>query len=109
MERVPQMTPREAYAAYMLDAVVVDVRESADQQKKRANLNSLFSLPMSELGNRYQELPTNRPVAFISKKGKRGREAAEFMLEKGYHNVAVVDGGLQAWEAEGFPTLIAAK
>lgn len=103
MKRLQQVSPREAYAAYMLDTVLVDVRETNDQNKKRADLNNLVSLPLSELSQRYSEVPANKPVVFISKIGKKGREAAQFMVQHGYDNVAILDGGLKAWEEEGLP------
>lgn len=103
MKRLPQVGPREAYAAYMLDTVLVDVRERADQGQKRADLNKLVSLPFSELSRRYNEVPSDKTVVFISSIGKTGREATEFMLTHGYENVVNLDGGLKAWEEEGLP------
>ena len=103
MKTFDQLSPREAYAAYMLGSVLVDVRETADVAIKAADLKQLVVLPFSELDQRLGELPTNRQVVFVSHIGIKSKKAAELLLAKGYDNVAMVEGGLAAWEAEGFP------
>ncbi|MEO6038284.1 MAG: rhodanese-like domain-containing protein [Saprospiraceae bacterium] len=103
MSNFEQLSPREAYAAYMLGSILVDVRESADVQEKAADLKQLKVLPFSELDQRLDELPTNRQVVFVSRIGIKSKQAAELLIEKGFDKVATVKGGLTAWEADGFP------
>ena len=103
MSTFEQLSPREAYAAYMLGSIMVDVRESADVKDKAVDLKQLVVLPFSELDQRLNELPTNRQVVFVSRNGIKSKQAAELLIEKGFHKVATVNGGLTAWEADGFP------
>lgn len=103
MQTFEQLSPREAYAAYMLGSVVVDVRESEDVAAKAADLKQLIALPFSQLDQRLAELPTNRQVVFVSRIGIKSKQAAEFLIKNGYDRVATVQGGLHAWEAEGLP------
>lgn len=103
MKNLFRVTPREAYAAYIMGSVLVDLRDSRDAHYKAVNLKNLVSLPFSELDKRYRELPGDKPVMLLSGIGNKGRVAAHFLLEKGYTNIALVDGGMRAWEEEGLP------
>jgi len=103
MKTLEHLSPREAYAAYMMGSVLVDVRESTDVAAKAADLKQLIVLPFSELDQRLNELPTNRQVVFVSRIGIKSKQAAEILLARGFERVATVQGGLTAWEAEGFP------
>ncbi len=100
---VKSFTPREAYAAYILGSVLVDVRDNADPQSRTIDVSRMFKLPFSELDQRYEELPANKPVILMSRVGNKGMEAAYFLVQHGYEDVAIVDGGLDAWAEEGLP------
>lgn len=103
MTKPVRISAREAYAAYIRGHVLVDVREPGDTSSKTVDINHLVSLPISELDERFGELPTNRPIVLVSRVGNRSNDAAQFLLEHGYSDVAVVDGGLTEWENEGLP------
>ncbi len=103
MKQFEQLSPREAYAAYIRGSLMVDVRDAADVAAKAADLKQLVVLPFGELDQRLGELPTNRQVVFVSRIGIKSEQAAKFLLEKGFGQVATVQGGLTAWEAEGLP------
>ena len=100
---VKNFTPREAYAAYILGGVLVDVRDNAGPDTKTLDVNRMLKMPFSELDQRYGELPSNKPVILMSRVGNKGKEAAKFLLQHGYNDVAILDGGLDAWVEEGLP------
>ncbi len=103
MATLKNFSPREAYAAYMRGSILVDVRDSKSVKVKNPDLKQMVKLPFSELYQRYGELPTNRPVVLVSGIGNKGKEAAKFLLSQGYEDVAIMTGGMRAWEQEGFP------
>ena len=103
MTNLKSFSPREAYAAYMLGSVFVDVRENVGADAKKVDVRQIITLPFSELDTRFGELPVNRPVVLVSKVGNKGKLAARFLLEHGYTDVAIIDGGMTAWEQEGLP------
>jgi rhodanese-related sulfurtransferase len=94
MKTLKNFSPREAYAAYVLGSVLVDVRDDKPADAKTADVKRMVTLPFSELDQRFGELPANRPVVLLSRIGIKGKQAAKFLLEKGYQDVATVDGGL---------------
>lgn len=103
MTNVPHYSPREAYAAYMLGSVLVDVRDRDAVARKSVDVGRLVVAPFDELDQHLDELPSDRTVVLVSRLGNTGLEAAKRLLEKGYDNIAIVEGGLSAWEEEGLP------
>ena len=104
MKILTGITPREAYANYMLGkAVFIDVREGEAAGRQSPALKNLIRIPLSELESRMNEVPADQPVVFLSWKGRRGHNAAKFLSGKGYANVQVVNGGIKAWKDEGMP------
>lgn len=103
MTTLKNVSPREAYAAYILGSVLVDVRDGVSTKAKEADLKQIVHLPFSELDKRFNELPQNKPVVIVSGKGNKGMQAARFLMNQGYEDVAILDGGMAAWEQEGFP------
>lgn len=99
---IQKFTPREAYAKYMMGAVLVDVSD-IKEPRPHVHVNHLYQLPLSEIENRWQELPTNRTLMLVSQVGIKSREAAQFLMGRGFADVGTVDGGVQEWEEEGLP------
>ena len=103
MTTFQRISAREAYAAYVRGHVLVDVRETDEATEKTVDINHLVSMPVSELDQRLDELPTNRPLVLVSRVGSSSNTAAQFLLQNGYSDVAIVEGGMKEWEMEGLP------
>ena len=103
MNTLKNFSPREAYAAYILGSVLVDVRDKMGANAKQVDVKQIVRLPFSELDQRFSELPTNRTVVLVSGIGNKGKEAAKFLINHGYEDVAIMDGGMAAWEEDGLP------
>jgi len=103
MNSFESLSPREAYAAYMMGSILVDVQENPEFETKSIDVKKLVKLPFSQLNQRFNELPQHRQVVFLSRVGVKSKRAAKFLMENGYQNVATLDGGLAAWEEEGLP------
>jgi len=86
---------------------VLDVRTPAEFQEVRtlfAKLTPLESLKpklvAEELG-----LPISSAIYFFCKSGTRARLASEKFEREGFESVYVVEGGVDAWDAAGYPVL----
>lgn len=97
------ISPRDAYAAYIMGSTLVDVRTTKEIESKAINLKNLKNIPFEELEKRVSEIPANRPVIFFSRVGVKGKEAAKILAKQGFEQVAMVDGGVTAWEEFGLP------
>ena len=79
---------------------LIDVRE--EDEFNDMNLASKL-IPMSELEERFSEIPTEGPVYIYCRSGRRSRVAIEFLKTKGYSNCFNVTGGILAWLNEVDP------
>jgi rhodanese-related sulfurtransferase len=82
-----------------------DVRERGEYSRGQIWLAT--SLPRREIEFRLPELvPVKRtPVVVYDEGGERASLAAATMARMGYGEVRLLEGGLPAWEAAGYPTV----
>ncbi len=99
----PQVSAREAQARLAAGdgALLLDVRELWEYYEVRAP--GALLMPLSEFTRRYSELPHDQTLLMICHTGYRSMQAANFLRRQGYHQVANVLGGMDAWEAAGLP------
>ena len=76
--------------------VVVDVREP--DEFAAGHVAGAVNLPLSQLRQRYEELPRDRPLAVYCQVGQRGYYAVRFLLQHGYP-AANLSGGWTTYEA----------
>lgn len=78
---------------------VIDTRASADRAQQP------FPYPHEALDEesftRLAALPKDRPLAFICYSGNSSRQAAEHFRGQGFRQVFNVEGGMNAWAAQG--------
>jgi len=77
------------------DFVVLDVRTSAEYDHRR--IGETVFIPLASLRSRCRELDQNRTIVAICNFSLRGYEAAIILRKHGFHNVKVLEGGLEMW------------
>jgi rhodanese-related sulfurtransferase len=96
--------PRQAHDMLASGAApqFVDVREFAEYASGHAPGVKL--MPLGRLKENGQgNLDPAKSVVLICKSGKRSAQAAEFLDSRGFTDLTVVDGGMEAWAAAGLP------
>ena len=83
---------------------LVDVRERDEIAQLAFDVPQLIIMPLSELEQRYAELPKDRPLILACRQGVRSLKATYFLMNKGYTNVTNMKFGMERWVARGFPT-----
>jgi rhodanese-related sulfurtransferase len=83
------------------DVYMLDLREQYEYDEK--HIPDINLLPMSELQNRLDELPTDKEVIITCRSGNRSNQVAQFLRQNGYDNVHNMNGGIIAWQEAGFP------
>jgi rhodanese-related sulfurtransferase len=73
------------------DAVLLDVR--TPEEVALLTLPFALNIPMMELPKRWEEVPTERPVATFCSKGIRAAIAFAYLQTKGFTNVRILSGG----------------
>ncbi len=101
---LPQIDVRQLRDMIAADGetVVVDVRQPKDWNA--GHIRGALHITGAELPKRAEEVPQDRPVAFICGSGYRSSVAASLLQASGLPRVVIVLGGMTAWNAAGFPS-----
>ncbi len=89
---------------------LLDVRTSGEF--KRSHLENALQADwtnLSQFSDRIQYLDKSKPVFVYCASGGRSAEAARYLREKGFTNVADMKGGLSAWKNDGKPVIVTTK
>ena len=96
----------EAYNTISLESVnellaeepppfLLDVRQSLEQEQVR--LEGSRHIPLGNLRSRLHDVPRGRPIVIVCSLGLRSYEASRVLTAHGFEDVAILDGGLDAW------------
>lgn len=98
------VTPRELAEMLASDASVrvLDVRTPGEHTT--AHIRGAYNVPVDELRDHAVEIGTIRsPIVLVCQSGQRARRAETTLAASGMPYLHVLDGGMQAWMAGGFP------
>ena len=84
--------------------IIVDVREP--REYRQGHIPEAYSRPLSELLRERSGIDRQRRLIFVCRSGRRSRRTAQIANTRGYENVAILDGGMLAWEAAGLLTAV---
>lgn len=99
---VMEISPQ--WIAHHRDKVhILDVRSEAELEEEHNRIHGAQMIPVSELRDRLDEIPRDKPVATICRSGKRSVLAFNVLREAGWDRVASINGGLLRWIQEGLP------
>ncbi|UGQ46140.1 rhodanese-like domain-containing protein [Massilia endophytica] len=84
-------------------ATIVDVREAS--AFAAGHLPDAKNIPLAELAQRGSELDKfkNKTAVVVCQKGARAFGAAKILEKAGFSDVLVLDGGIDAWQAQSLP------
>jgi rhodanese-related sulfurtransferase len=88
----------EAVARSASGTWLLDVREQSEWDLGHSPLAHL--IPLSELGARLGEIPTDEQVLVVCRSGARSLRAADALIDAGFDAVNV-SGGMLAWSRAG--------
>ena len=92
----PRVSPTELDGLLAEDAVVlIDIRNPGEVELGR--IPSSVNIPLAQLRNRLDMLPTDKPIVVHCAGGWRSSVAASLMRAQGFDNVWDLAGGYNAW------------
>ncbi|MBA4379961.1 MAG: rhodanese-like domain-containing protein [Anaerolinea sp.] len=97
----PDITVQEAYRLYQEGVFFLDVREQSEWDSFHIPNTTL--IPLGELPNRLNELPTDQPIVVVCRTGNRSPEGRDILLAAGFTNVTSMTGGVTEWSNLGYP------
>jgi rhodanese-related sulfurtransferase len=83
------------------DVVLIDVREQFEYDE--AHIPGVTLIPLGEVPERMDEIPTDKTVIITCRSGNRSGQATDFLRQNGFTNVHNMDGGINAWKQAGLP------
>jgi sulfur dioxygenase len=98
-----QYTVQDAYAAWQAGQVtILDIRE--EHEYDASHVAGVPLIPMSEIQDRLEEIPTELPLVILCRSGNRSATVTDYLNDLGdYGEVANLEGGIIAWAANGLP------
>ena len=102
-----QLDPLEVDVATTIAALsdpaiqVVDCRERDEWDT--AHAEGMILIPLSEMGQRLQEMDRERPLIVVCRSGNRSMRATQQLLQIGFTDVKSMNGGLLLWAEQGHP------
>lgn len=99
------ITVEEALALSKEGALIIDVREPDELAEIAYDVTNIKNIPLGELESRLAEVPKDKQVIVVCRKGGRSAQAYELLKGKGFDNIANMEGGMEVWSEKGLPTL----
>lgn len=84
-----------------MECQVIDVREFSEFNSERIADAQLMSL--SNFEKHADEIDHSKPVYLMCRSGNRAKQAAEKLMNKGFTDIHVVEGGMMAWAGANLP------
>jgi rhodanese-related sulfurtransferase len=85
-------------AAQQDELFLLDVREPREWDA--GHIEGSVHIPMSQLGARQEELPTDRTILAVCRSGSRSGMVTQALQRAGYR-AENLDGGVLAWRSDG--------
>ncbi len=96
---------KEAFIDKSIPAVLLDVRSAAAASK--GFIKGAVSLPAAEVSANISSFPPRdkKPpvIVYDQNGGDEAQTAAKTLVASGYSTVSMLTGGIEAWQAAGFP------
>ena len=101
-----ELSSLEAFELLENDTLLVDVRENDELAVASYDVKNQLNVPLSELEQRFTEIPTDQTVIVACKAGARSARAIQFLIQNGYSEELLINlqGGITAWEQNGLKT-----
>lgn len=97
------LAPEEALEALRGGALLLDLRSDDLVAMKRFQVPESLHIPHRELPGRVPEIPRDRDLVVADTSGVFLRQAAAVLAEHGFGRLAFLNGGMLAWDQQGFP------
>jgi rhodanese-related sulfurtransferase len=105
LEEARQICPTLTRRFLEEGALLVDVRERAEVASLAFDVPAIVNIPLSELEQRWSELPKDREIVLVCESGARSLKATYYLQFQGFTRVSNMEGGLLKWMRKGFPVI----
>ena len=100
---IRSLSPKEAHARQRAGARLLDVRGEGERALGMAEGAHGIARELLEADPLAHLPDIDGEVLLLCQRGVRSQQVADFLAERGYRNLASVEGGTEAWQAAGLP------
>lgn len=88
-----------------MDVLVLDVRSASEFVGAQGHIASARNVPLEELATQLTKLDDYKtwPVRLVCRTDRRSAQAARLLNDVGFTDTRVIEGGMTAWNAKGWP------
>lgn len=98
-----EVSVTEAAEMRTAGALMLDVRERSEWDE--FHMPDARLIPLGMLQDRMNDLPKDRDIVVVCRSGNRSQEGRDILRQAGFTRVTSMDGGMNEWRANGFPTV----
>lgn len=98
-----QISVLEVSAMSPGECQLIDVREYPEFRAER--IEGARLIPLSAFGKQLDLIDRSKRVYLLCRSGNRAKQAAEKLINQGFTDVHVVEGGMVAWQSANLPTV----
>ena len=102
---IKEVCPTSTQELIKRDYLILDIREKRETDALKFDAPKLLYIPMSELEERYLEIPKDEKIVVVCETGERSLRVVAFLQKIGFTNVINMKKGLVKWVQKGFPTI----
>lgn len=96
-----EISVQDAYAYREEGAFILDVR--TQQEWDAGHIPGATLIPLDQLPDRLDEVPQDVDIVVVCRSGNRSASGRDILLGAGFSAVTSMDGGVNAWQAQGLP------
>ena len=94
---------KEAAQVREQGAFMLDVRQPEEWEVGHSP--GAVLIPLGELSNRLNEVPTDQTVVVVCRSGNRSLQAVQILRQAGYDQATSMSSGMNQWTASGYETV----
>ena len=102
--KVKEVCPASTQELVKKGYSLLDIRELKEVEKLAFDVPKLIHIPLSELEQRYSEIPKDGQIIVVCQTGERSLRAVVFLQNLGFTNLLNMKKGLDKWVQKGFLT-----
>lgn len=84
-------------------AQIVDIRTPNDYTS--AHIAGAINIPEAQLTDKLNRLDKQKQIILVCAQGQRSLAATSLLRQKGYTELAILEGGMNTWRRDGLPTI----
>ncbi len=97
------LSPKEAFKCCKNGALILDLRREAEVAYKSFDVPEIIYSDPKQIKANFQNLPKESYIIVADNAGLRSKAAVEFLIEKGFDNIANLAGGMFEWDRDRLP------